>query len=105
MKKVYIGVDAHKETNSIALAFAGRDKPEFYGKCSADLDRFLAALRKIQKQHDLKKDEIELCYEAGPTGFVLARRLIKLGYDCLVIAPSKIPTRSTERKMYRQSEW
>jgi len=97
MKKIYIGIDAHKESNSIALAFSGREAPTFYGKCSADLDRFLAALRKIQKQNDLEKDEVELCYEAGPTGFVLARRLIKLGYDCLVIAPSKIPTRSGDR--------
>ena len=58
MKKVYIGIDAHKETNSMASAFSGRDKPETIGKYSADLDRFLAGLRKFQKKHDLKKDEI-----------------------------------------------
>jgi transposase len=97
MTKVYIGIDAHKESNALALAFSGRGEPEFYGKCSADLDRTLTALRKLQKQHGIEKDEIELCYEAGPTGFVLARRLIKLGYKCEVIAPSKIPTKSGDR--------
>ena len=97
MAKVYIGIDAHKESNVVALAFSGQGEPELYGKVSADLDRFLTALRKIKKQHDLSKDDILLCYEAGPTGFVLARRLIKLGYECLVIAPSEIPSKSGDR--------
>jgi transposase len=30
-------------------------------------------------------------YEAGPTGFVLYRRLQQLGIECIVVAPSKIP--------------
>jgi transposase len=97
MKKLYCGIDAHKDSNVIGLAFAGPDKPILYGKVSADLNRFLTALRKIQKQYDLKKEDIQLCYEAGPTGFVLARRLIKLGYDCIVVAPSKIPSKSGDR--------
>ena len=73
MKKVYIGIDVHKESNSLALAFSGASAPEYHGKVSSDLDRFLRALSKIQKKHDLGKNEIALCYEAGPTGFVLAR--------------------------------
>jgi transposase len=36
-------------------------------------------------------------YEAGPTGFALARELGARGYDCQVIAPSKIPRRPGER--------
>ena len=39
----------------------------------------------------------ELCYEAGPTGFVLARRLIGLGFDCIVAAPSLIPVQKGNR--------
>ena len=97
MKKVYIGIDTHKETNSMASAFAGREKPEIIGKYSADLDRFLTGLRKFQKKHDLSKEQIMLCYEAGPTGFVLARRLMKLGYDCIVVAPSLIPQKSGDK--------
>ena len=87
MKKLYIGIDAHKESNVVSLAFDGKEEPVLYGKVSADLNRFLTALRKIQKEHELEKDEILLCYEAGPTGFVLARRLMKLGYECLVPSP------------------
>ena len=63
-KEVYIGIDARKETNSLASAFAGRDKSELVGKFSADLDRFLTGLRKFQKKHDLAKEDIAL----GKTG-------------------------------------
>lgn len=97
MTKVYIGIDTHKATNALASAFAGRDEPQSLGTISTDLDRFLTWLRKFQKKHDLKKDEIELCYEAGPTGFVLARRLIGLDYNCVVVAPSKTPKKSGDK--------
>lgn len=79
MKKVYIGIDAHKENNALALAFSGREAPVFHGKVSADLNRTVDAIRKIQKEHGLEKDGIALCYEAGPTGFVLALRVTCAG--------------------------
>jgi transposase len=97
MTKVYIGIDAHKESNTVALAFSGQGEPELYGKTTADLKAFEAVLRKIMKKHGLAKEDVALCYEAGPTGFVLARRLIKLGFECIVVAPSKIPSKSGDR--------
>ena len=97
MKKVYVGLDAHKDNILIALAFAGRGDPELYGKAGADLNSFVKVLRRIQQSHALEKTDIALCYEAGPTGFVLARRLRALGYECEVIAPSLIPTRASDR--------
>ena len=57
MKKVYIGIDAHKESNVLALAFAGTGAPESYGKASADLKAFEAVLRRIMKKHDLSKED------------------------------------------------
>lgn len=97
MKKVYIGIDAHKESNTVALAFANNEMPELYGSVSADLRVFEAALRRIMKKYDLSKEDVALCYEAGPTGFMLARRLIQLDFECIVVAPSKIPTPSGDR--------
>lgn len=97
MKKVYIGLDVHKASVSIALAFAGTAEPESYGKAPADLDSFLRVLRRILKKHQLSKKDAALCYEAGPTGFVLARRLRQLDFDIDVIAPSKTPRPSGER--------
>ena len=35
---------------------------------------------------------LRACYEAGPTGFELARLLHRMGVSCQVIAPSLIPT-------------
>ena len=34
---------------------------------------------------------VRVTYEAGPTGFVLARRLEAIGVDCPVCAPGLIP--------------
>jgi transposase len=34
---------------------------------------------------------LHVAYEAGPTGFVLYRRLQQLGFECIVVAPSKTP--------------
>ncbi len=97
MKKVYIGLDVHKENIVIANAFAGNAVPEIYGKVSADLDRFLSALRKLLKKYDLKKEDVSICYEAGPTGFVLARRLLKLDFECHVVVPTSIPKNADNR--------
>jgi transposase len=36
---------------------------------------------------------VRATYEAGPTGFALARRLRALGIDCLVCAPGFDPAR------------
>lgn len=97
MNEVYIGIDTHKESNVLASAFAGRDEPKLIGKVSADLNRTLDALRKFQRKHSLTKEQLHICYEAGPTGFVLARRLIGLGYNCIVIAPSKTPSKPGDK--------
>ena len=97
MKKVYIGIDAHKESNLVALAFDGRGDPEIYGKAPSDIPGFIKVLRRIMEKQHLLKEEIALCYEAGPTGFVLARRLRALEFECEVVAPSLIPTRASDR--------
>jgi transposase len=97
MKKLYIGIDAHKESNVVALAFAGRKDPELYGKAPADIPGFVKVLRKIVDKYGLSKEDVAICYEAGPTGFVLARRMRDLGFECEVVAPSLIPTRASDR--------
>jgi len=40
---------------------------------------------------------VRVVYEAGPTGFVLARACARAGLDCLVAAPGKIPRAPAER--------
>jgi len=50
-------------------------------------------LRQVAKKLGVKLQKLRVCYEAGPSGFVLARRLLRLGVHCVVMSPSK-----TERK-------
>jgi transposase len=40
---------------------------------------------------------VRVAYEAGPTGYGLARELAKRGVECVVAAPSKIPRASGDR--------
>jgi transposase len=42
-------------------------------------------------------DPVRVTYEAGPTGFGLARALEAAGIDCLVAAPSLIPRSGASR--------
>lgn len=41
--------------------------------------------------------QLQVVYEAGPTGYGLQRELARRGYDCQVIAPSLIPKRAGDR--------
>jgi transposase len=40
---------------------------------------------------------VRAAYEAGPTGYGLARELVRRGVECVIAAPSKIPRASGER--------
>src|ERR1700686_4953752 len=40
---------------------------------------------------------LRVCYEAGPTGYVLYWQLTQLGVACEVIAPSLVPTKAGDR--------
>ena len=92
MKKVYIGIDSHKSSNSVAVANAGgKEGSLFYGKISGSSPNMERILRRIMKQHDVSKEDVLIGYEAGPCGFVLARRLLQLGFDVIVAAPSLMP--------------
>jgi len=97
MKKAYLGLDVHKASIVIAVAMEGRGDPEVYGKASTDLNSFLKVLRRVMDKYHVAKEEIALCYEAGPTGFVLVRRLRELGFACEVVAPSLIPVKASDR--------
>jgi transposase len=85
---LYIGLDVHAENIAVAIAAAGRDgEIRAYGTISSGLQSLEKTLQKIG--HPTK--ELRVCYEAGPCGFVIARRLLKLGIACTVVAPSLTP--------------
>ena len=92
MKKqvYYIGLDVHKETVAIAFIQSNsRAEATYHGTCAGSNPAVENALRKLAKKLKVKFQDLKICYEAGPTGFVLGRRLIQLGLDCVLCAPSK----------------
>lgn len=88
--KLYIGLDVHKDSITLAIAPAGRQSEiRLFGAVTNDLHALEKALARIRQAHPGSR--LEVAYEAGPCGFGIARRLKQLDVPCLVAAPSLIP--------------
>ena len=92
----FIGMDVHKETIVVALTAAGETgKAIAYGtipNTAAALDKLVGRLRQGGS------GALRFCYEAGPCGYGVHRRLSARGEDCMVVAPSLIPRKPGERQ-------
>ncbi|MCG8601890.1 MAG: IS110 family transposase [Verrucomicrobiales bacterium] len=95
--KLYLGLDVHKNSIVVATALADGSEPQSHGKWGGSNLSAERGLLRIRKKFGVKKDEISIVYEAGPTGFVLARRLLQLGYHCIIVGPSEVPEKSGKR--------
>src|SRR5215212_2219064 len=87
--KTFVALDVH--VSGTAAAIIDRDLGELRrrrlsGRAS-EVAEFVAAL----------PGPVRVTYEAGPTGFALARRLEAAGVDCLVCAPGLIPRGASDR--------
>lgn len=91
---VFVGLDVHKDTISVAYAAGTGSAPPHYvgqiGTRQADIDKLVRRL----KSHS---PELVFAYEAGPCGYTLHRYLTRKGFDCRVVAPSLIPKRPGDR--------
>ena len=90
--KAYLGLDVHKNSIVVAVAKADGSEPFSYGKWGGSNLSAERGLVKLLKSLGLTKEEVSIVYEAGPSGFVLARRLLQLGYECIIVGPSEVPT-------------
>jgi transposase len=84
-------MDVHANTISAGLLEPGWDSP-VVDKMSADDE---SVRRLVGRFED--PGRVWACYEAGPTGYELARLLRSAGMRCEVIAPSLIPTAPGQR--------
>jgi transposase len=97
-KNYYIGLDVHKDSIAIAYALEGsREDAIYHGSCGGTNLAAERALRALAKKLKVKLRDFKVCYEAGPTGFVLARRLIQLKVDTVVMAPSRTQRKPNDR--------
>jgi transposase len=91
---LFIGLDVHKDSISVAFAAGGEDTPPLYlgqiGTRQCDIDKLI---RKLQS----RSPRLLFAYEAGPCGYVLYRYLTGKGLDCRVVAPSLMPKRPGDR--------
>ena len=86
-----LGLDVHKNTISAGILHPGQDVADVE-KISSDDDAVRRLIARLGNPRQLRA-----CYEAGPTGYELARVLGSMGVGCEVIAPSLIPTAPGDR--------
>jgi transposase len=89
----YVGLDTHKETIAVSVADAAGGRARYYG----ELANRPAAVAKLIKRMSPDGEVVSFCYEAGPCGYELYRQITQTGHDCVVVAPSLIPTRPGDR--------
>jgi transposase len=82
---VHLGLDVHRDTISVGILPWDREEPSL-DKISSDEE----SVRRLMNRFP-DRGALRVCYEAGPTGYDLARMLIRWGVSCDVIAPSLIP--------------
>lgn len=92
MKKVrFVGLDVHAETIAVAVA-----EPDGDVRPLGVIPNRPASIRTLVKKLG-PAEQLRVCYEAGPTGYVLYWQLHVLGVKCEVVAPTLVPVKAGDR--------
>jgi transposase len=90
----FVGLDVHKRSTSVAIAEPGRDgEVRFLGEIPSSPEALQRLVKRLKGPHQW----LSFCYEAGPCGYGVHRLLRGLDQDCIVVAPSLIPSRPGDR--------
>lgn len=90
----YVGLDIHKDSIAIAVAEPGRTPPRFVGTVTTVPSSLTKSLL-----HIADKTHAHIVYEAGPCGYGWARYLRGQGWECDVIAPSRINRCAADKRI------
>jgi transposase len=82
---IHLGLDVHRDTISVATLL-----PDAAAAAVEQIPSDEAAVLALVGRF-AEPGRLRVCYEAGPTGYELARLLHRQGVACQVIAPSLIP--------------
>lgn len=83
----FVGLDAHKEKISVAMLSDYQPEP-IQWQISNEPKAIRGMVRKVKRE---SLGGALFCYEAGPLGYTLQRRIESENCECHVIAPSLIP--------------
>ena len=87
----FIGLDVHAETIAVAVAESSGEV-----RSLGVIPNRPESIRRLIKKLGPAK-HLRICYEAGPTGYVVYWQLTKLGVRCEVVAPSLVPVKPGDR--------
>jgi transposase len=87
----FIGLDVHAETIAVAVA-----EPDGEVRSMGVIPNRSESIRKLVKKLG-PAEQLRVCYEAGPTGYVVYWELTALGVKCEVVAPTLVPTKPGDR--------
>ena len=92
----YVALDDHKRKHQVAVLLPGMDRGD---AITWRIENTRAGIRKmVRKVLKMAPGDVRFCYEAGPNGYVLQRRIEEFdGVSCVVVAPTKTPRRSGDR--------
>ena len=82
----WVGLDVHKDSIQAGILRPGSESVELRALVNDEY-----SVRKFFARGLGPRGHLRVCYEAGPTGYVLARQLQTMAVACQVIAPSLIP--------------
>jgi transposase len=85
-------MDVHKDTIAVACASEGEEI-----RLVGTIANTAAALDSMVRKLVSSGKRPSFVYEAGPGGYAICRRLLEMGFTCMVAAPSLIPRKSGER--------
>jgi transposase len=87
----FVGLDVHAETITVAVAESAGEV-----RTLGTIPNRPESVRRLARKLGAP-EQLRICYEAGPTGYVLYWQLMGLGVHCDVVAPSLVPVKAGDR--------